>query len=118
MPLFSAIVKSLGSEFQYEHREATLMSMTKVLLKNKIIKRRADGIVRYHHDEILLIELCGAFGNTLMSKIQFDRHKAVYGMLGMLKFLADKYEHGSLQTFKKLEIVFIHTKGKIFYRCI
>lgn len=99
------------------------MSMTEVLLRNKIIKRRAqgylaDGIVRFHHDEILLIELCGAFGNTLMSKIQFDRHKAVYGMLGMLKFLADKYEYGSLLTFKKLEIVFIHTKGKIFYRCI
>lgn len=120
----NAITKSLSQNFNYEHREAALVSMTDILLQKNLIKRRskgyhADGIVRFIKDEIFIIEICGAYGNTLMSKIQFDRHKATYGLLAMLKCLAEKYEYGSIETFQKLEMMFIHTKGNdMLDRCI
>ena len=110
LPLLQAITESLGEQFSYEHREALLMSMTQLLMQRNIIKRKsegykADGIVRFGRDEVFLVEICGFFGNTLKSKIQFDRHKAAYGLLAMLKCTANKYEYGHAETFQKLEII-------------
>lgn len=119
LPLFNAIVKSLGQNFNYEHREASLISMTNLMLQQKIIKKRsegylADGIVTFLSNEMMIIEACGAFGTTSMSKVQFDRHKGAYGLLGMLKTIADKFQFASLPTFEKLEVCFLHTKGNTY----
>jgi hypothetical protein len=87
----NVVKESLGQNFNYEHREALLLSLTDILLQKNLIKRRsegckADGIIRFGKDEIFIIEVCGVYGNTLKSKIQFDRRKATYGLLAMLKY--------------------------------
>lgn len=92
--------------------------MRRLWLQQRIIKKRSEGYKAggfrcYKVDEILLIEVCKPFGNTFKSKIQFDRLKGTYGMLGMIKMIADKYRCASVETFQKLEIIFLHTKDNI-----
>jgi hypothetical protein len=109
-------MKNLNKGLQYESREAFLNSINDIWKEKRIIKSKsegykADGIVRYRDMEIMIVEACGQYGNLLMSKIQFDRHKGLYGALSMLRTIALKFRYASLLTFQKLEILFVHTKG-------
>jgi hypothetical protein len=124
----NAVTEPLGENFDYEHMEALLLFMTDILLQKDLIKRRSEdykadeiiqkqtGIqeqtVQFGKDEIFVIELCSPFGNTLKSKMQFDRIMASYVLLAVLKCLANKYEYGSIEIFQKLAMSFLHTKGK------
>ncbi|CEP17439.1 hypothetical protein [Parasitella parasitica] len=80
------------------------------LIKDNSEGYKADGILRYQDNEILLVELCGAFKSTSRSKLQFDRHEGMYGVLGMLKHIRKQHCYASLDTFNKLKIFFIYTK--------
>jgi hypothetical protein len=116
LPLLTSITALLGNSYKYEHREAFLTSMTTLLLQTDLKKKKnegykTDGIISYKNDDSSLLKVCGFFGNSMKSKIQYDRHKGLYGLLGMLKTIANKYNYSSLVTFEKLQIIFTHTKG-------
>jgi hypothetical protein len=115
-PMIRSITKMTSRMLAYESREAFLNSINDIWKAKRVIKSKsegykADGIVRYDDMEIMIMEACGGFGNMLASKIQFDRHKGLYGCLAMLRCFSLKYKYGSLSTFEKLEILFLHTKG-------
>lgn len=116
LPVFASITSLLGKSYKYEHREAFLQSMANILLKNNSIKKKsegykADGIISFKNNDLLIVEVCGCFGNSMKSKIQLDCHKELYGLMRMLKTVADKYQYSSLATFEKLHMIFIHAKG-------
>jgi hypothetical protein len=48
--------------------------------------------------EVLLLETSGHFANTDRPKVSFDHHKGLFGALSMLKYIADEYTHGKLET--------------------
>jgi hypothetical protein len=117
-PLIDAMANTLNEELYYENREASLLSINNVLKRRGLIKDnsegyKADGILKYHDDEILLLKLCGAFKSTSRAKLQFGRHKEMYGVLGMLKYISEKHCYASLDNFSKLKIYFVHTKGNV-----
>ncbi|KAI8885698.1 hypothetical protein K501DRAFT_270466 [Backusella circina FSU 941] len=76
----------------------------------KIDIRVIINIKRYRNEEIIIIEDCNVFDNVLMSKIQFKDHKGLCGTFTMLRVIALKYRYTFLTTFKKIAILFLHTK--------
>ncbi|KAI7874548.1 hypothetical protein K492DRAFT_137713 [Lichtheimia hyalospora FSU 10163] len=74
----------------------------------------ADGIMSaddFSGLEFLLTEVSSGYKNGDTSKISFDHYKAMFGMLAMIRTLAQKYNKGSLETFRKLRIHFLHAHG-------
>ncbi|KAL9537500.1 hypothetical protein MBANPS3_011728 [Mucor bainieri] len=72
---------------------------------------KSDGLVQLFGEigrEILLLETSGCFKNSDKSKVNFDHHKGVYGLLSMLKGITDDYHFGSLHLFMKVKVFFIH----------
>ncbi|KAI8880635.1 hypothetical protein K501DRAFT_190942 [Backusella circina FSU 941] len=77
-------------------------------------KYKADGVIcveEYQDLEILLTEVSNSFGSKDSGKISFDHYKAMFGLLAMLRTIAQKYRGGSFDTFKTLKVHFIHAKG-------
>lgn len=56
--------------------------------------------------ELLLVETSGHFGNTDQAKVKFDHHKAVFGLLSMLKIIADAFYLASVQKFSTIQVFF------------
>lgn len=82
---------------------------------------KSDGMIKLYNmkqQEILLLETSGCFSNNDKCKINFDHHKGVFGLLSMLKCVADDYQLGSVDTFKKVKVFFLHAAGnrRAFYR--
>ncbi|KAL7325886.1 hypothetical protein PS15p_208310 [Mucor circinelloides] len=72
---------------------------------------KSDGVVLLFglkQQEILLLETSGSFTNLDKTKTNFDNHKGVYGLLSMIKCIADDYRFGSVDTFMKIKAYFIH----------
>jgi hypothetical protein len=114
-----AIIGMMKEMYTYESRESFLQSINTIWKNTGVIRSvsegfKADGIVRYKDMEIMLVETCGVYGNSAMSKIQFDRHKGLYACLAMLRTLAIKYKYASISNFQDVRILFLHTKGKIY----
>ncbi|KAG1473616.1 hypothetical protein G6F56_000852 [Rhizopus delemar] len=61
--------------------------------------------------EVLLIEISGHFGNKDKVKLNFDYHKGIFGMLAMLKSIADDYQSASTEKFARVKIFFLNTAG-------
>lgn len=74
---------------------------------------KADGIIYFKEIEVFLMENSGNYGNCTKHKASGDHHKAVYGVLGMLKTIADTYRYAKLDTFQKLKVFFLQTRGKL-----
>ncbi|CEP15427.1 hypothetical protein [Parasitella parasitica] len=113
-PFMRPTVNTMGELYTYESRECFLKSINTIWKNSGIIRStsegfKADGIVRYKDLEIMLVEVCGVYGNVAMSKTQFDRHKGLYACLAMLRTIAVKYKSASLATFQNLQILFLHT---------
>lgn len=75
---------------------------------------KTDGLIKLFDlkgQEIILVETSGSFTNDDKNKVNFDHHKGVYGMLSMLKCIADDYNHASLATFVKMKVYFLHAAG-------
>lgn len=75
---------------------------------------KSDGVVLLFglkQQEILLLETSGSFTNLDKTKTNFDHHKGVYGLLSMIKCIADDYRFGSVDTFMKIKAYFIHAAG-------
>ncbi|KAI7852415.1 hypothetical protein BDC45DRAFT_443997 [Circinella umbellata] len=81
-----------------------------------------DGRLKYHADgkicvdelgtEILLSEVSSSFDENTKGKISFDHHKAMFGLLVMLRTIAGFYQYASFETFTKLKLHFIHTHNR------
>lgn len=89
-------------------------------LKNKGMtdgryKYNVDGLI-YANDssglEILLTEVSSGYGSGNGSKVSFDHYKAMFGMLSMMRTIAQTYNEGTFNTFKKLKIHFLHGHGR------
>lgn len=95
--------------------------MTFQLKEGGLVDRRykynADGIIstNSHTLEILLAEVSNGYGSNDQNKISFDHNKAMFGMLAMIKTIAQKYEQAQLSTFKKLKVHFLHGFGRRSY---
>lgn len=64
----------------------------------------ADGIIKLcglKNLEILLLETSGCLGSTDRPKIAFDHHKGLFGVLAMLKNIADVFSFANMDTFTK-----------------
>ncbi|KAI9496385.1 hypothetical protein BDB00DRAFT_758338, partial [Zychaea mexicana] len=75
----------------------------------------ADGVLRadeFLNMEILLTEVSNGYGSNNSGKSSFDHYKAMFGMLAMLRTLAQKYSKASFNTFQKLKVHFLHGHGK------
>ncbi|KAI9361473.1 hypothetical protein BD770DRAFT_418843 [Pilaira anomala] len=79
-------------------------------------KYNADGTLILEHlnsaIEILLTEVSSGYGSTEAGKISFDHYKAMFGMLAMIRTVAQLYDQASFNTFKKFKIHFLHAHGK------
>ena len=54
-------------------------------------------LFEYNQLEILLLETSGAYGNNNATKIDFDNHKGMYGLLAMLKEIASTYKFARIE---------------------
>jgi hypothetical protein len=104
---------------QFKVGETQLKSISKRKMNNsdeddssdESTSYKANGIISLHtlnKLEILLLESSNHFGSTDSSKSSFDHHKGLYGALSMLKAIADNYSYGSLETFGKVKVFFVH----------
>lgn len=99
--------------------EIELDAMT-IQLKQKGMN---DGRYKYNADgtlivndlyaiEILLTEVLSGYGSNEADKISFDHYKAMFGMLAMLRTVAQLFDKVSFNTFTQLKIHFLHAHGK------
>ncbi|RCH97838.1 hypothetical protein CU097_014689 [Rhizopus azygosporus] len=72
-------------------------------------------LFEYNQLEILLLETSGAYGNNNATKIDFDNHKGMYGLLAMLKEIASTYNFARIECFYKLRVYFVQAANKSLY---
>ncbi|KAI8150211.1 hypothetical protein BJV82DRAFT_503469, partial [Fennellomyces sp. T-0311] len=58
--------------------------------------------------EILLLEISNGYNKAKNSKRSFDHHKAMLGLLAMLKHIADKYNMASYEDLAEISFYFVH----------
>ncbi|KAI7888640.1 uncharacterized protein EV154DRAFT_425346 [Mucor mucedo] len=79
-----------------------------------------DGRLKYNGDgkilvedlstEILLSEVSSSYDENSKGKTSFDHHKAMFGLLAIIRTIASLYNYGSFETFSKLKLhLSIHT---------
>lgn len=84
-------------------------------MNDRRYKYNADGTLRANDlssSEILLTEVSSGYGSNDASKISFDHYKAMFGMLAMIRTLAQLYDKASFKTFSNVKIHFLHAHGK------
>lgn len=81
------------------------------------LKYNADGkiLVEDLSTEILLSEVSSSYGKNSKGKTSFDHHKAMFGLLAMIRTIAILYKYGSFETFSRLKLHFAHTHGKLIH---
>ncbi|KAG2217796.1 hypothetical protein INT45_001121, partial [Circinella minor] len=111
-------LRRTGHQITFLPGEIELNAITKQLqqsgMKDGRYHYNADGV--FHADEfsnieILLSEVSNGYGSNSNGKSSFDHYKAMFGMLAMLRTLAQKYSKGSFDTFRKLKVHFLHGHG-------
>ncbi|KAI7847468.1 hypothetical protein BDC45DRAFT_491661 [Circinella umbellata] len=88
--------------------------MTKVNATTTSKPYNADAILRatdIGNAEICLLETSSAFDKAGRPKISFDHHKAMFGLLSMIKSIAQEYHHATYKELKKMKFIFIHAHG-------
>ncbi|KAL9556500.1 hypothetical protein PS6_002330 [Mucor atramentarius] len=116
-PLLKACVNIISNDsLLFIPGEVPLESMTAQLANSKKIlapneKYYADGVISYLKNEICIYEASGPFGANEKSKQNFDFHKALFGLLSCIATIAQSYSYATLETFSKLKLYFVQTKG-------
>lgn len=90
-----------------------LRSMGQKIDRRKVY--RADGIIRLNDLdglEILILETAGPYGSKDERKIAFDNVKGMFGLLAMMKTMADKFCYASVELFQKLKLYLVQVSGK------
>ncbi|KAI9313576.1 hypothetical protein BX666DRAFT_1864022 [Dichotomocladium elegans] len=83
-------------------------------MNDRRYKYNADGTLRANDlssPEILLTEVSSGYGSNDAGKISFDHYKAMFGMLAMMRTLAQLYDKASFKTFSNVKIHFLHAHG-------
>ncbi|KAI9488980.1 hypothetical protein BDB00DRAFT_771479 [Zychaea mexicana] len=83
-------------------------------MNDRRYKYNADGTLRANDlssSEILLTEVSSGYGSNDASEISFDHYKAMFGMLPMMRTLAQLYDKASFKTFSYVKIHFLHAHG-------
>ncbi|KAI9478737.1 MAG: hypothetical protein EXX96DRAFT_482828 [Benjaminiella poitrasii] len=62
--------------------------------------------------ELLLVETSDHLGSSDQVKIKFDHHKAMFGLLSMIKTVAGEYQYASLEQFSTCKFFYLHGAGK------
>ncbi|KAI7905809.1 uncharacterized protein BX663DRAFT_500982 [Cokeromyces recurvatus] len=96
--------------------QPVLQSMSRQLKEvgifaDKRSQYKSDGLVKLLNLkdlELLLLETSGHFENNDKVKISLDHHKGVYGILAMLKCIADEYSFASVAKFSQVKVFFLH----------
>ncbi|ORE18361.1 hypothetical protein BCV71DRAFT_285510, partial [Rhizopus microsporus] len=108
----AVVERDSKSGANFKMGEAPLQAMVKQLndqdmcLLNKLI-----GMIKFCNLErikVLLLETSSRFGCTGKSKGSFDHHN---GRLPMINVIADRFYLGTIKTFSKLKMLFIHASG-------
>lgn len=76
---------------------------------------KTDGLIKVFglkKLELLVLKTSGPYGNTDRVKLKFDHHKGMFGMLAMLKTIADEYHFASVENFSKFKVFFLNGAGK------
>ncbi|KAI7901969.1 uncharacterized protein BX663DRAFT_94989 [Cokeromyces recurvatus] len=111
------MLRSNKYDITYVPGEVELASMTEQLSKQGLLDTRyiykADGKIRIYvnKQEVLILEISSALAQATQEKINFDHSKAMFGMLSILKTLANNYDHGTFASFKNIKIHFVHVYG-------
>ena len=111
-------LRNVNHDITFFPGEIELNSMTTQLKQ----KGMNDGRYKYNADgtlivnnfsaiEILLTEVSSGYGSNETGKISFDHYKAMFGMLAMIRTVAQLYDKVSFNTFTKLKIHFLHAHG-------
>ncbi|KAI7900449.1 uncharacterized protein BX663DRAFT_517665 [Cokeromyces recurvatus] len=75
-------------------------------------QNKSDGLIKLFglkNLELVLLETSGHFTNSDKGKIKLDHHKGMYGVLSMLKCVADDFSFASADKFSSVKVFFIHT---------
>lgn len=74
---------------------------------------KTGGIVRLNeNEEVLLVETAGPYLNDNPTKLSLDNSKGMFGLLAMMKTIADKYRYCSKDIFKQLKLLFLQPGSK------
>lgn len=49
-----------------------------------------------------------------MSKLRFDHHKGMFGVVAMLKAIADHYPYASIESFENVKVLFLNATGMYY----
>ncbi|EIE90418.1 hypothetical protein RO3G_15129 [Rhizopus delemar RA 99-880] len=116
-PYLGIIAKSItisNCNSEFESGQPLLQSMTQQLKANGIHSHekscyKTDGLIKLFgikQLELLLLETSGHFRNTDSVKLNFDHHKGMFGLLAMLKCIADEFHFANIEKFCKVKVFF------------
>ncbi|KAL9551135.1 hypothetical protein PS6_005149 [Mucor atramentarius] len=116
----SKAVQPHSCKADFKVGETCLQSMSRQLKAlgletNDKNQYKADGLIKlygFKKLEVLLLETSGSHENNDKVKINFDHHKAIFGVLAMLKTIADEFRFASVKTFQHLKLYFVHAAGE------
>lgn len=125
-PYLDIIAKSItisNCNSDFESGQPPLQSMTQQLKANDIHSDekscyKSDGLIKLFgikQLELLLLETSGHFCNTDSVKLNFDHHKGMFGLLAMLKCIADEFHFASMEKFCKVKVFFLRAAGNIIF---
>ncbi|KAG0171798.1 hypothetical protein DFQ28_004777 [Apophysomyces sp. BC1034] len=95
---------------QWQH----FLSNPENIKRSMQLRYYADGIMKLNGFEFLLTEVSSGYNSADKSKVSFDHYKAVFGMLAMLKTLAQQFSQATFGTFSKVKVHFVHAHGTAF----
>ncbi|KAG1468825.1 hypothetical protein G6F56_003613 [Rhizopus delemar] len=122
-PYLDLIGKTLNSnncKGYFVQGQPCLVSMGRQLkatsaIVDETLQYKSDGLIKLFglkNLELLLLETSGHFSNTDKVKIKLDHHKGMYGILAMLKCIADDFPFASVEAFSRVKVFFIQAADK------
>ncbi|CEG80194.1 hypothetical protein RMATCC62417_14563 [Rhizopus microsporus] len=123
-PFLKSVAKAVAeniknSDAEFKVGETPLKAMMKQLDdKDESNLYKADGIIKLYgmkELEVLLLETSLCFGCKDNAKSCFDHHKGLFGALSMIKTIADESFLGSIETFAKIKVLFVHAADRTIY---
>lgn len=121
LDLIGKNVKIHNCKGYFVQGQPCLESMSRQLKATGIIvdeksQYKTDGLIKLFglkNLELLLLETSGHFSNTDKVKIKLDNHKGMFGILAMLKCIADYYSFASVESFSQIKVFFLQAAGNI-----
>lgn len=124
-PFINVVARNLKPDYckaGFVKGQPVLESMTSQLRLQGVFvdmksQYKSDGLLKLFglkEIEVLLVEVSGCFGNTDTSKLRFDHHKGMFGVVAMLKSIADHYSYASIESFENVKVFFLNAAGMYY----